>query len=319
MSLDVLSDRGALLRRTFDGKEVPDIVKKAAGLNEATRAKLPETAFADEEGREFPIVDAGNALVSSLYFQDAVEKVAGGAPALPSARMQKIAAKLVAAHRLFGLPEITVFEKIAEAGIPEAVPVDSPQDDPEHLDRDMRHFVEKYAEFRPENRRDRCCGFLKRATDLKVEMVPQLVAHYGSANWNPEITGHLTLRYAMLKEAGKTGMLQVLEDLAKRAGADEVDPLAFADALHEFDKVAGLVEHYDTRVSDPFFATFGIPLDPDNIQEQVKEAVVKFASGPDAAAFSADLLKSLKEKPLETLEALPEHTRNAVLHCAGVG
>lgn len=114
--LDFYDDlQGELLKRSFPSPEVlPEVVKTAHILSSEERDILRDEAFAlvlMNEGkvlRKFACVDAGNTLLSALYFMENKD-------ALPEEAQKIASANITAACEEFGLP-LRDIEKIASGG-----------------------------------------------------------------------------------------------------------------------------------------------------------------------------------------------------------
>jgi hypothetical protein len=299
---DVYSDKGAHLASRF-GDDVPEQIKTAAFLDDEVRAGLPDTAYAYVDGntRELPLVDAGNVAMSTIYFLD-------GKSSVPEDQMRKVANRLVTACGEFELAPPKPLLKLAETKIEKKAELTVAPTD-ENFERAVAFFMEKGAEYEPARRREISQEFVKTATALHVEELPDVVVRYASNYWNPELSTELEVRAAMLKMAGDLNGLEMLGELETVAFQCDIEK--FAEALYDVDQRTGLVEHYDTRLTDAFLATFGMPNDD---LTGTAEELKKFAASQVAKdSFDGDVLTKLAEDPGTTLDAVDPTLRDLIL------
>ncbi len=306
--VDIYRDNGAHLLKNYSNT-LPDFVKNAALLEPEDLEVLPDDSFAFVKAgeRAFPLVDRGHVATSVIYFMDGVDSV-------PQEDVQKVARRLVDACTRFELDPPKPLVKLARMGTPSTArqPTVSPTES--NLYQAIRHFVEKQAEYEPPRRREICLDIVKTAEDMGVAEVPVEVARYASNAWNPELSDELERRKYILKRAGLDEAIDIIEDFER--AAFQSDPDEFAAALYEFDKEAGLVELYDTRLTDAYKATFGLPVEAD-VEAAVNDLRKFAASKLAASALSADLLEKLAADPLGTIDNVPEVHRNIILATYG--
>lgn len=306
--VDIYRDNGMHLLENY-GNGLPDFVKNAALLEPEDLEGLSDDSFAFVKAgeRAFPLVDRGHVATSVIYFMDGVDSV-------PREDLQKVARKLVNACTRFELNPPKPLVKMAQAGSSGGAPRPTVAASESNLYQAIRHFVEKQAEYEPPRRREVCLDIVKTAEDMGVAEVPVEVARYASNAWNPELSDELERRKYILKRAGLNEGIAIVEDFEK--AAFQSDPDEFAAALYEFDKEAGLVELYDTKLTDAYKATFGLPVEADT--EAAVDDLRKFAASELAAsALSADLLEKLAADPLGTIDSVPEVHRNIILATYG--
>jgi hypothetical protein len=112
--LDPADDHdGSVLRSIFPSVEdVPELVKSAEYLDSERRTQLPDELFAlvlqdgEESLRKFACADAGNTVLSLLYFQKTAHK-------LPQEAQQVAATNLCQACEWYGLTPPSDLQKIA--------------------------------------------------------------------------------------------------------------------------------------------------------------------------------------------------------------
>jgi len=306
--VDIYRDNGEHLVNNY-GDDLPDFVKNAALLEPEDLESLPNDSFAFVRAgeRAYPLVDRGHVATSVIYFMDGMTDV-------PQGDLQKVARRLVDACVRFELNPPKPLVKLAQAvsSSPSQRPTVNASE--ANLHQAIRHFTEKQAEYEPPRRREVCLDIVKTAEDMGLTEVPVEIARYASNAWNPELSDELERRKFILKRAGLEEGLDILDDFEKAAFT--TDPDEFASALYEFDKEAGLVELYDTKLTDAYKATFGLPVEADT--EAAVEDLRKFAASELAAsALSADLLEKLAEDPLGTIDSVPEVHRNIILATYG--
>jgi hypothetical protein len=288
--MDVYTDSGAHLKERF-GDELPEFIKNAAFIGD--RSALTDDNFArvSRDVREFPTVDKGNTAVSVIYFMDHHDDI-------PQAELQKVAERLVSACGRYELAAPVELVKLAKHGPTQES--EQPSTTEESVKQAMRHFLDKEAEYEPRHRRDLCIAFVKQAAALGVDDVPDVIRIYASNSKNPDFAKHMDVRRGLLKSAGFTPYLEVIDELEKVANVDLV-----ANTLYELDKEAGLDRLYDTRIADPYTATCGYPA-PAIDMDATMENIVKFASSEEAQAiFDPQMLEAVVISPIDALESLP--------------
>lgn len=116
-------------------------------------------------------------------------------------------------------------------------------------------YFKKYAyDLSPQNRHMFASNVLNRAKELDVEL--QSTGHlekWASDNYNSHINYHIEQRRSMIPRHEKKA--EVLDSLASLRNS--ANPHAFASALHEFDKLAGLEKYYDNAITEPWEASMG--------------------------------------------------------------
>lgn len=292
--MDIYRDNGEHLA-TY--KDLPDFVKEAAFLEPEELAGLSDGEFAYVNGHEraFPLVDKGHVATSVIYF------IGRNGGDMPAEQLQKTAAALCNACVKFDLTPPEKLVKLAQFGMLKQAEVARVQPSKKNLERAVSFFMEKTAEYDPPTRRVMCTDFVKEAINLGVDELPDEVLQYASNSWNPGLSEELEVRKHMFKKAGLTEAVEVIEELEKAAFV--VDPEEFAATLYDLDKEAGLLQLYDTRLTDAYKATFGVPMEPDTTI--IEDDLRKFAQSSTAAAsLNPQLLVKLAADPLGTIDTL---------------
>jgi hypothetical protein len=264
-------------------------------------------AYVDHEKRAYLLADAGNTLLSAIYFME------NGAP---EGSIQKTAQRIVGACTRFNVAPGSALEKIASTPEPREQPAPTVARTAPNVVRAAINFTEKLASYDPQSRRAISQDLVKEAVALGVSELPEEVVHYAANTWNPDCITHLTNRRAFLEKAGKTNLLPVINEFISLALDPTVDKERYASELYNFDKEAGLLQHYDTRLADAYGTTFGLPMTPEPVDAgpMLEEAIQKFAMSEEAKAVLApELITKLAYDPSGTLEALDDTTRAYVI------
>jgi len=112
------------------------------------------------------------------------------------------------------------------------------------------YFKEYWREFTPEQRHEYCVKLAKRMEDLNLEL-PSNVERYGSEKFAQDVDRYVNHRKNFVGEEFHPVLDMLLEKQAY------VKPTTFAEALEEFDKVAGIDKYWDSKLTDPYKSTFG--------------------------------------------------------------
>jgi hypothetical protein len=117
-------------------------------------------------------------------------------------------------------------------------------------------YFKKYAyDLSPQNRHMFAANVLNRAQELNVELHnTDHLEKWASENYNTLVNYHIEQRRSLIpQDDDKTQILDKLASLRT-----QTDPNTFANALHEFDKTAGLEKYYDNTIPDPWESSMGI-------------------------------------------------------------
>jgi len=182
------------------------------------------------------------------------------------------------------------------------------------------YFSEQGAHLEPSLRREYCANLVKRASMVGFDL-PPAVRKYGAEDYAPDGEFHaaLAMRRDLLKEAMHHEAFAGLLSLRPVMPAED-----FAVALGEFDKVAGITEHYDRHVYDPYYSTFGekrANADDDALLEGnayvSKNDLAIFArtrAGDLEDAFGKDFVDDFRKDPMGVTKSLPVPQRKMVIN-----
>lgn len=112
------------------------------------------------------------------------------------------------------------------------------------------YFETSSRQFRPRDRRTFCTKLAARMSELSIQ-VPKNIAKYASEGYCADVDAYVGFRRRYSAEEFHPSLDLLLE---KRA---QVSPGTFAEALEEFDKMAGINFYWDSEVPDPYYSTFG--------------------------------------------------------------
>lgn len=122
---------------------------------------------------------------------------------------------------------------------------------PAHVKVASKYFEEKHKEMPLETRHKYAAAIQIRAEELGMQPVKGAVSKYASDSYNGMLDGHISSRRRLVEHTPFAGELSKLANARK-----EFTPYQFAQALHGFDKKAGLERHYDGYLTDPYRSTF---------------------------------------------------------------
>jgi hypothetical protein len=125
-----------------------------------------------------------------------------------------------------------------------------PVDNYDQIKTAASYFLENYREFPPVVRHEYCLKLAQRAEELDVKL-PNEIERYGAETYAPDLAMHLNQRKDFVPEE----FHPILETLEKKAAL--VQPDTFAEALGTFDEMTGIDRYWDSRLADPYRATFG--------------------------------------------------------------
>lgn len=129
-----------------------------------------------------------------------------------------------------------------------------PVDTFEQVKLAQEYFSENWKEFPPNIRREYCLKLAERMDNLGLSPSSQ-VERYGSQTYAADIDNHLNQRKNFVGEEYR----ELLDKMAEKRAF--LQPETFAEALGEFDHQLGIDRYWDSRLADPYYATFGPSLD----------------------------------------------------------
>lgn len=315
--LDQYDDGGALFRAELGSDPPGDLLKTAADLASTRRyAADYALSFEGPHGVEhrFPTVDAGNTLISAMYF----EKTAA---ALPTTVRTQTSQRLRAALDGFGFKTSEGFDKTAASEVDvlsynteqegtslEALFGVGAADDPFEMVRD------EFSGLSPRGKQ----RFAMTIKTAGLELPPEL-EDYASTTLGSDVDAAIDLRMLHVGAEQHPAM----RELKKTAAA--CDPAELVSFLEEFDASNGLTHLYGRRLPDPIMSVHSTVL---RKTAMLKEATAVVAGREYAAqdisafakaqatqlsdTFGADLASELAARPVETLQSLPEPHQRAI-------
>lgn len=146
-------------------------------------------------------------------------------------------------------PEPKTVEKKAQYLLLGEYPVDTY----DQVKMAQEYFLENWREFEPVQRREYCSKLASRMEDISMQ-VPQPISQYASESYGADVDRYVSARKDYVAE----DLHPVLDSLLNKKA--HVNPDTFAEALQEFDKIAGLDRFWDSRLHDPYRSTFGVSL-----------------------------------------------------------
>ncbi len=115
-------------------------------------------------------------------------------------------------------------------------------------------FDENYKHLTPRDRHTYCVKLASRMSELGMA-VPEDIQRYGSETYAADVDSYVEARRHYVHEDAHPVLDMLLE---KRAS---VSPGVFAESLAEFDRLNDLNWHWDGKIPDPWYSTFGPSLE----------------------------------------------------------
>jgi hypothetical protein len=339
--LDVYDDHDlSVLNGALEGAPVPEIIKTAHPIGHEDLDQLADDDFAlvmvsgAQKIRKFACVDPGHTTLSCIYFHENRDKLDNETQkhaairlaqkcdgfGLPSDSMWKVAQELEAASA-----EPTVSEKLAEPYVvPNPTPsvrqrtVDEgdfllngrfPVTYPDQVKEAQTYFLEQGKRMAPSDRHDFCVELVKKAAVHGVDVDPT-IARYGNTEYGAEVDMHLQKR----KDFVEPEFYGLIDKLAQAMTV--TPPGELAEAIREFDEQTGLNHLWDQHVADPYWTTFGVPID--KVAEFVDNPGAEHVTGSDLSnlastgkghvekQFSAEMAEEFAKDPIAVYGALPD-------------
>jgi hypothetical protein len=183
------------------------------------------------------------------------------------------------------------------------------------------YFDEYRGSFTPEHRREFCVNLTKRASMLGID-VSEEVRKYGSDGYAPE--SELEIAFGTRRLLLADDHLAVLGKLADVRTS--MDPEDFAVTLGEFDKMAGLDEHYGSALMDPYLSTFGKEAEEDENMSYVTgndlvtgKQLTQLAGSQSKEIqdyFGADFADDFRKDPAALFKSLPADQKMVISRLA---
>jgi len=345
--LDVYDDKGALLRQFFtDPGQLPDIVKTASPV----RDDAPDSTFAlvGREGdgpllRKFPTHDAGNTVLSLLYFGETHEKLGQDLRIVAAAELE-----LACGH--YGLPVPALVAHIADhlvgdyvAPVQEGEKVASEDeyalqtdDGPRYPLRSAKdvstadsYFQRHHKRFRPQDRH----AFATKVASVAARFglpLSDILQESAGDDWNDDACEYIEARrQVMLREEARPEAFKALDKLASAVGiGDKVD---FVEALDSFDRHTRLNRYYDRFFPDAYGSTFGKVAEGAEIAKptwrigevSVSQDELKLLSthsrgiGQFREHFGEAAAAQFVKDPLAVFESMPAPSKKIIARLAG--
>lgn len=315
--LDHYDDKGKLLRESFDDRGIPEVIKLAADLSDATEKNEEDYALVYDDGlsREYryPLVDAGNALASAMYFSEY-----GGD--LPAEKQKTAAIKINAALEQFGFEPTESLVKTAsfELGFQ--------GDDSTSLEAlfgvgsdDAWTVVDDAFDGCSPRGKRRLVMQVKEASVLARQLAknPEMEKYAGDSIGS-DLVMALDLRARLVP--GSVDSLREFSKVASAANPDEV-----AAALEAFDVENSLTHLYGKHIPDAYESVFGNSLEKNASTENVVNIDGRDYTGSNVAewvtdggesqlssAFGEDFANQFKADPVTVLDSLPITHKQAI-------
>ncbi len=316
--VDHWDDEGLLLRKTF-GANVPPVFATAANLSEASQRHPKDYAVfvktAAGLATKFPLVDAGNAAASAVYFAECGQY-------LPLGMQKEAAVKITQALEGFGMPTHKQLDKLAAVDLGSSEGADdaalmslfaSDSDDQFELLRD------EFDGLSPRGRRQ--LAMQVKTAGINLDDIPELKDY---------VSNQVGLNLGLAIEARKmaTGWepnaASALDLIKEKTASGQLPADEAVEALELFDRRMGITQYYERSVPDPVYSIYGGQAEEDytkvaSIQVGDKmydnEDVISFAQGAGTrleGEFGAQFAQQFAADPVAVLESLPE-THKAIV------
>jgi hypothetical protein len=172
------------------------------------------------------------------------------------------------------------------------------------------YFDTNWKQLPHRERHQYCVKLASRMSELGME-VPEAIARYGSTTYAADVDSYVEARRSYVHEESHEVLDLLLE---KRA---QVSPGVFAESLAEFDRMNDLNWHWDSKITDPWYSTFGPSLekiadanwrydkDGTRCSEDDLENLARNGYPRLCKTFGHDFAKEFAKSPKTFFEALP--------------
>jgi len=314
--MDQYDDGGRLFLDVLGSAEIPEIVKTATDMSRAARYPADFALAANTSSGpvfKYPLLDPGNAVVSTVYF----EKTAGYLPADVRAAA---AARLVSALADYGLQPSQYLTDAMSAQVKTASVDDALRETfPRKSVSLITDVEEQLAQLSPRGKRE--AALLLKSASMRL---PAAYAVYGETAFGSDFEMAIDARARLLPARQAEALLE----MKKVAG---VSPDELASALYEFDVDLHLTQYYG-HIPDPYQAVFGTSLKKlamaskqhvvVNDRNYSAQQIADFANthADDlASSFGSELARELASSPVEVLGSLPDPHRHAIARMIDAG
>ena len=256
-NLDVTDDYSFKELHSYLGiAELPDVVKQSEALTKAATASLPDESFADRYHRAYPIDTPANVYISNAYFTNkkaALEEKWGSSYVAEVEDRIKKAAEITNLTKELEAYNTVVIEKAAsdyseqhvasfdDNGVAyELFPYKTAAD----ISKAAEVFAKHIKEYPFGWRQEIAQNFVKKAEELGVEELPELVCKYGGLYYPDarSFTDELTRR--MNKLSSETDKAEYVKCIEKAATADSRSAaMAVCQEAYMIEKKAGAYEN----------------------------------------------------------------------------
>lgn len=318
--LDHYDDNGLLLRRTFDGKAIPPIIKTAADLTNARVRHDDDYAlvYQGEYGKEYrlPVVDAGNALASALYFAEYGDK-------LPQEHQKVAAANLKTALESFGfeVPERltkTATIELGRTGEADNMTLEALFGLPDNTVEEVKGAFDGFS---PRGKRRMMLQVKEASAQL-----PEYMQDYGRSQIGTDLEASLDLRKLVVLEREATAQLKEMWEKSA-----SMDPDLLASELELFDIEHNLTHLYGRIIPDPYASVFGtgmaqavktasansVEIDGRHYSADTIEAFAHGKSEHIKDVFGDDFAGEFSRSPVSVLASLPVTHQQALARMMG--
>lgn len=261
LSLDQTTDPSYQeLYRYLKHADVPDFVKEAELADSEALAKLGEEAFADRYHRAYPINDSVNTYVSNAYF---INKRAQLEEKWGKNYVNEIEARIQKAASIFGITDkledfARSTEKIASRGPEERVVYTAvlpegnfdlfPYKTAADLTKQASLFTKHLSDYPFAWRHDISTSFVKAASELQVDELPDIVLKYAGMIYPDISMFHNELQRRFNKIAARVDVKKYEEVVKQAEAAGSVDDyLVVCGNMYELEKSAGAYDYQSLR------------------------------------------------------------------------
>lgn len=208
-----------------------------------------------------------------------------------------------------------------------------PIEDSSMLKLAVEYFDKYLTRFDPADRALVAHSMEKRAAELGVNLDRSWVTNYSrmikkASEYSPDFAAHMKSRKELCKTAQVTisgkkhSAVEVLDKLA--AKKNEMPPVMMVAAIDNFDKLANINPHYDTRIADPIMTVYGSVTNPE--YDRVKIAtglydydVIRASRNKEtmekvASIMGDEIADDMRGNPIETIEAMDPSEQEATIN-----
>lgn len=275
--LDFYDDNGSLLKNTCTGTDqIPEFVKTAHVMTGKEDSDLYALVVQDgnDTYKKYPIIDAGNTWLSSLYFAKNMEKLSHDAKVVTATNLKE-------ACIAFDVPIVSIIEKYAQESIPTNFVTDTtpepiyaepeeiadyaitssgrqryPLHNVEAVSTADQYFTTHHQRFAGSDRREYAIKVAQVADRFGLPVGVEIQSYSTDADWNV-VGDHLATRYSVLQKLEAPP--EVRQGFVKIAQAFEtLGRDKSAELLEQFDIQSGLSQFWGDLIYDPYRTMFNL-------------------------------------------------------------